>query len=63
LEDEQLEVGRETMLDKLQRDLDLTSTPKQTINIDNGGRIKLITKICVDMSRVASLKKYYDYYE
>ena len=53
------------MLDKLKEKLEMVTEkpPIQDINIDDGGRIILLTKVVVDMTRVSSLKKYFAYFE
>ena len=50
-------------MNKMQEDLHMEKPPRQTINIDDGGRIILVTEMALDMSRVSSLKKYFAYHE
>ena len=65
MDEESLARWRVDMLDKLKEKLEMVTEkpPTQDINIDDGGRIILLTKVVVDMTRVSSLKKYFAYFE
>ena len=51
------------MLKKVGEDLELESPATQKINVDDSGRIVLLTKVVIDMKRVSCLKKYFAYFE